>query len=82
MPTKIQKWGNSQGIRIPRDVLAKAGVRIGQDLDVSARNGCITIRASRKIRGKYQIEKLVAKIPKKPKFKEVDWGKPRGREVW
>ena len=33
-------------------------------------------------RGKYKIEELVAKIPKNSKFKEVDWGKPRGCEEW
>ncbi len=33
-------------------------------------------------RGKYKIEELVAKIPKNSKVKEIDWGKPVGKEEW
>ncbi len=82
MTTKIQKWGNSQGVRIPKNILSEAGVEIGQEIELVVEEGSISIYPKKKIRGKYKIEELVAKIPKKSKFKEVDWGPPKGREVW
>jgi len=82
MVTKIQKWGNSQGLRIARRVLEDARIAVGDDVDVTAREGMIVIAPVRRVRGKQSLENLVKRIPKKWKPGEVDWGKPVGREVW
>ena len=34
MVTKIQKWGNSQGLRLARQVLEDASISVGDDVDV------------------------------------------------
>jgi antitoxin component of MazEF toxin-antitoxin module len=39
MVTKIQKWGNSQGLRLARQVLEDAHISVGDDVDVTARDG-------------------------------------------
>jgi antitoxin MazE len=82
MVTKIQKWGNSQGLRLARQVLEDAHLAVGDEVDVAARDGMIVIALVRRIRGKQSLEELVSKIPEDYKPKEIDWGKPFGREVW
>ena len=82
MVTKIQKWGNSQGLRLARQVLDDARIAVGDDVDVAARDGMIVIVAVRRIRGKQSLQELVSRIPKNYKPEETDWGRPVGREVW
>lgn len=82
MVTTIQKWGNSQGLRLARQVLENAHIGIGDEVDVTARDGTIVITPLKRIRGKRSLQELVSRMPKKYKSKELDWGKPVGREVW
>jgi antitoxin MazE len=80
--TRIQRWGNSQGLRLSRKVLEEAELSVGDDVDVTVRDGAILIVPSRRIRGRYLLEDLVAHIPKEFKIEEIDWGPQVGREVW
>ena len=82
MVTKVQKWGNSQGLRLPKHVLEDAHISVGDDVDVTVRDGFIVIAPVRKMRGKHTLEELVAKIPKGYATEEIDWGEPVGREAW
>ena len=82
MVTKIQKWGNSQGLRLARQILEDACISVGDDVEVAVREGMIVIAPVRRIRGRQSLQELVARIPKNYKPKEMDWGKPLGNEVW
>lgn len=82
MVTKVQKWGNSQGLRVPRDVLKQAQIGVGDDVQVSVRGGRIIVEPVTKVRGRYKLKALVAKIPKGYRAEEVDWGSPSGKEAW
>ncbi len=82
MIAKIQKWGNSQGLRIARQLLEETHISIGDDVEVAARDGIITIVPVKQIRGRVNLAELVSRIPGKYKPGEVDWGKPEGAEVW
>jgi antitoxin MazE len=82
MVTKIQKWGNSQGLRLPKRLLEDARISVGDDVDVTAQDGLIVIAPARRIRGRHSLKELVSRIPKNYKREETDWGKPVGREVW
>jgi antitoxin MazE len=82
MVTKVQKWGNSQGLRLARQVLEEAHIAVGDDVEVKARDGMIVIVPAQRIRGKQSLQKLVSRIPKGYKGGEVEWGKPAGREEW
>lgn len=42
MQTQIKEWGNSQGIRLPKEVLKSAGFTLNEVLDVTISNGVIT----------------------------------------
>jgi antitoxin MazE len=81
MVTKIQKWGNSQGLRIARHVLEEARIAVGDDVDITTRDGVIIISPVKRVRGKYDLKKLVSLIPRDYKADEIDWGKPVGKEA-
>ncbi len=82
MMTKIQKWGNSQGLRLAKRLLEDAHISVGDDVDVTARDGLIVIAPARRIRGRQSLKELVSRIPKNYKAEETDWGEPVGREAW
>jgi len=82
MVTKIQKWGNSQGLRLAKQVLEDAHLSLGDDVNVTVQDGLIVIAPARRVRGRQSLEKLVSQIPKDYKAEEMEWGEPVGREVW
>jgi len=82
MITKVQKWGNSQGLRFSKEILRKVHISIGDEVYVSVKHGKIVIGATAQVRGKYKLEALIAKMPSEYKPQEEDWGRTAGREVW
>ena len=82
MLAKIQKWGNSQGLRLTKNLLADAQLDIGDEVDIRVKDGIMIITPTKMIRGKYNLKDLVARIPKDTQTGEVDWGEPVGKEVW
>jgi antitoxin MazE len=82
MITRVQKWGNSQGLRFPKDILEQASLSIGEDVDVRVRDGEIVIKAVNRIRGRHRLSDLVARMPKTKNTQKDEWGKPSGKEVW
>ena len=82
MIVKVQKWGNSQGIRLSKEILNQANILIGDELEVVTTEDQLVVKPVYKIRGKYKIEDLVAKLPANYQVEELDWGKPVGMEVW
>ena len=82
MVTKIQKWGNSQGLRLAKRLLEDAKISVGDDVDVTARDGLIVIAPARRIRGRQSLKELVSRIPTGYKAEETEWGGPVGGETW
>ena len=82
MLAKIQKWGNSQGLRIAKNLLADVRLGVGDEVDISVREGIMIVAPVKRIRGRHSIEDLAARIPKNYQPSEVDWGEPAGKEVW
>ena len=82
MLSRIQKWGNSQGIRIPKYLLEHSRIQIGEEVDISVHEGKIIVEPVRTIRGKYDINELAGRMPQEYTADEEDWGAPVGREEW
>ncbi len=80
MQTKIQRWGNSLGLRIPRSFAEEAGVKAGSQIDLSVRDGDLIVRAAR--RRTYRLRELLERVTTKNLHDEVETGDPLGREVW
>jgi antitoxin MazE len=82
MVTKVQKWGNSQGLRLSRQLLEEAQISVGDDVDVAVHEGVIVVAPVKHRRGKHNLRELVRRIPKGHQSEEMDWGHPVGQEVW
>lgn len=80
MLTKVQRWGNSLGLRIPRAFAAEAGIEAGAAVELSLRDGDLVVSRAR--RRKYRVDELVRKINARNLHGEVDTGDPVGREAW
>ncbi len=80
MEVRIQKWGNSQGLRLTKHILESAKMEVGDDLEIVVENEEIILKKKKK--NKYVLEELVARMPKDYVRKEEDFGKVVGKEEW
>lgn len=80
MVTKVLKWGNSQGLRLSRQVLDLADIAVGDDVEIIVGEHQITVKKT--AGSKYDLAELVARIPKRYRAEEVDFGPAVGREEW
>lgn len=83
----VQRWGNSEGIRIPKTLREQAGISAGSTLLAEIRNGVITLTPT-SVRttqvGEYQVpslEDLFANYHGGYRGEEWDTGLPVGREA-
>ncbi len=81
MTTKLQKWGNSSGIRIPKQMLTNLNFKEGTVLSLTETPEGILIKSA-KPRYYFDIKDLVKGMNKKNRHELIDWGKPVGEEVW
>lgn len=79
MRTKIQRWGNSLGLRIPKSFAEEARVEAGSTVDLSIEEGELVIRPTRR---RYDLRSLVNAINKSNIHESIDTGEPVGREDW
>lgn len=82
MVTKVQSWGNSQGLRLTKQVLDQAHISVGDEVDLTVRDGVIVVAPVRRVRGRRSLKDLVARIPRDYESEEVPWGPPVGQEIW
>ena len=82
MRTRVQKWGNSQGLRVTKALLDEAAIHVGDEVAVSARKGRIIVEPESGIQGRYGPRALVLKMPEEYRPEELDWGPPGGKEFW
>jgi antitoxin MazE len=80
MVTKILKWGNSLGLRIPKSFAKEAGVEEGSAVDISLDGDRIVIRPAKPAR--YKISNLVSEIREDNIHEEISTADVVGREVW
>ena len=87
MQTTVVKWGNSQGIRLPKAFLKSIDIVENDPVDVSLDNEKIIIKKIVSKKRKRLEQRLFEfygdnfREIVEPQ-KEYDWGKPVGKEVW
>jgi antitoxin MazE len=77
--TRIAKWGNSLGLRLPRSVAREVRVDEGDTVEVTVDNGALVIRPGRL---RYSLDDLVGRISARNRHRETAWGTPAGHEAW
>lgn len=80
MQVRVQKWGNSLAVRIPKPLAEDAEVKEGSVLNLALSEGKVVATPVRK--KKLSLKQLLAKVDKKNIHKEVDFGSPVGDEIW
>ena len=80
MQTQVKSWGNSQGIRISKEVLQEADIAVDDMLDIKVSNGVIMLVKT--FRHKSLEERAAEYGGKLDLDGEFDWGEPVGREIW
>ena len=78
MDTTIQKWGNSQGVRLSKEILASADMKSGDRVQIFVYDDVITIRKS----PMKKIDLLFEGYDGEYKATEMSWGDPVGEELW
>jgi antitoxin MazE len=79
MRTRIQKWGNSLAVRIPKPFAEGAGFQQSTEVEVSLDDGELRVAP---VRPRWQLDQLLSKVTKRNRHAEVETGPPAGREVW
>ncbi len=81
MQATIQKWGNSQGIRIPKAFLDALGMMENDLVELSRVNDNIVITKV-KSEKELTLEDIFKDYDGGYVAEEFDWGSPAGKEVW
>lgn len=86
--TIIRRWGNSQGIRLSKEILSQMNLKEDDTIGISICNGKMTIEKVNKPKYLNLTERLEA-FYKRPiddiyveSTQEVDVGDPKGNEIW
>lgn len=76
MEAKIQKWGNSLGIRIPINIIRDLALENGSTVDIEEIEDRIIIKPKR------NLEDLLNSITAENLHNETDFGISEGNESW
>lgn len=80
MIAQIKPWGNSQGIRLSKELLETAGFQTDDILDIRVRNGQIIL--CKKFRHRTLEERAADFENRVGPYCEFEWDIPAGREIW
>lgn len=80
MKARIQKWGNSLALRIPKSFASHSSLEQGSVVELTLDNGRMIVERTRE--EEYSLGDLLARVTRKNLHSEVDFGAPVGKEVW
>ncbi len=80
MKTRVQKWGNSLALRIPKSFAAEMGLDPNSSVEMSLRDEKLIVFPSEK--QKFTLRQLLGQVTEENLHHEVDTGSPVGGEVW
>ena len=79
MYTTIQKWGNSQAVRLPKAILEMAKLKENDKVEIKVENGNLVIIPIKKHK---TLEERIAEYKGDYICSEWNTGKPRGKEIF
>jgi len=80
MKTRVQKWGNSLALRIPKAFADEVGLQKETSVEISLADGKIVVTPVTK--SKLTLEQLLSKVTEDNLHHEVDTGSAVGNETW
>jgi antitoxin MazE len=80
MIAKVQKWGNSLAVRIPRSFAEDTHLTSGKTVTMAVQDGQIVIAPTK--HKEYKLNDLLRGITTHNRHSEVETGNPAGHEAW
>ena len=80
MRTRVQKWGNSLALRIPKSFASEAGLREDSAVDLSVVQGKLIIQPQSE--EALRLDDLLRGVTEENVHGEWDTGPAVGREIW
>jgi len=80
MKTKVQKWGNSLALRIPKSFASEVGIKNDSPVEMSLVSGKLVVTPTTK--AKLSLKKLLSQVTKDNLHREFDTGEAVGSEAW
>lgn len=78
MQVKVQAWGNSLGLRIPKAYAQELQVEPGSTLELSMEAGVLVAKPSAAV----ELDALLARVNPDNTHHELNWGQASGDELW
>ena len=78
MLTKVVKWGNSLGLRIPKSFAEEIRIAAGSEVELSIKDGQLVVEVAPKA----DLGDLLAKVTEENLHREIETGDPVGGETW
>lgn len=79
MKTRMQKWGNSMAMRIPKHIVEELGLEEGTEVEISVEDRRIIVSPVQPLT--YDLSLLLKKVNSRNIHAEVDWSAPVGKEL-
>jgi antitoxin MazE len=80
MTAVLKQWGNSIGLRLPKQIVRDAALKPGSTFTVDVEpSGALRLEP---VRSRPSLETLCARITAENRHPETSWGEAAGREVW
>jgi len=80
LQTKVQKWGNSLGLRNPRGLAEEVGLGVGTEVSLTAKDGELVLRPS--VPSRLRLADLFADVTLENIHASLDTGDAEGDEAF
>jgi antitoxin MazE len=80
MKTRVQMWGNSLAVRIPKSFAEEANLKRDGEIDMALHDGKVVLTPQ--VDEVPTLDELLAGVTADNIHPETDWGPAVGREVW
>ena len=80
MAYKVQKWGNSNGIRIPKVYLEALNLKSGDAVNITREGEQIIV--TKALRKPETLKSRIKKYKGPEKVEDFKWDEGRGKELW
>lgn len=80
MRARVQKWGNSLALRIPKPFATEIGLQWNSPVELSLVDGRLVVIPI--VRPTFTLEDLLAQVTEDNLHGEIETGPAVGREVW
>jgi antitoxin MazE len=80
MRARVQRWGNSLALRIPRAFATETAIEQGSEVELTLEDGRLVVTPV--VEQAFSLEALLSGVTLDNLHREVDTGSPSGDEVW